>query len=182
MASQNFQGTPASVFNNVSGVSEIPRCPPPIGIVDPLFVISAASLLEMIETALNKMLSRQDRLIRDQYESITNGYIDMNKKFEDSIRQTDKIIAEQGSRFELKLQTIESQIRQSHTIAAPPTTRPDIPKFPTSREDLELGVSKIIHTTLSNKFDDLAAVFKDRIYCTYSIHMNFKLTPHSLCR
>ena len=86
----------------------IPGYPPLVGIVDPF-----VSLTKAIET-MKTELSGLGWHINERFFSVSQGYTEMNTRFDECVRQTDRILAEQGARLETRLEGIQNVIRQLH--------------------------------------------------------------------
>lgn len=109
----HFRGSQPPASHSVPGAQGLPDHPPHIGAIGPLAFIPAAFLNDILATIRNEF-SRRDWDIRNRYSSITQGYSEMAEEFKRSVQQTDKILLEQHSRFELRLREIRNDMRQSH--------------------------------------------------------------------
>ena len=69
-------------------------------------IITLEGISEVVQQKLTYVLHR--------FSDVEQGYADMNKKYDESLRQTDRILAEQAARFEARLDNIATAIRQSH--------------------------------------------------------------------
>lgn len=87
---------------------------PQAGGVDPHFIIPGAALLSDIVTAIREETTFLGRDINGRFSCVTQGYTEMNVRFTESLRQTDKLLAEQGARFEVRLNTIQNENSQLH--------------------------------------------------------------------
>ena len=144
--------------------------PPPL--IPGLFVAEAIG-------AIRGGFNTQNLIIQDQYHAVNYGYTEMNKRFEEYVRQTDKILADQHGRFEQKLDDLRKEMRQfdtSQTAAiANLGARLNLLQDSTqASRDAMVSEIATIAKTMGHGFDGLAAMMRN---CQYGEQFCLFLQP-----
>lgn len=81
--------------------------------MEPQLLIPAAFLNETL-MAIRTESAAQTRLLANHYSNLKQDYNGIREDFRSCVHQTDRILAEQYSRFELKLEDIQKSMLQFH--------------------------------------------------------------------
>jgi len=115
MDTPHFRGPQLPTSHVVPGAPGAPGHPPRFGFVEPPppFIIPAAFLTEII-MAVRSESAAQNRLLSNHYTNLKQDYNAIKEDFQLCVHQTDRILTEQYTRFELRLEGIQKCVRQSH--------------------------------------------------------------------
>jgi len=172
MDPSHFRGLQPPASHVIPGAPGAAGHPPHIGFIEPPFIIPAAFLSEIITTIRNEFVS-QNRLITNQFSGMRQEYggveREMKETFELCVRQTDRILAEQYARFELRLEGIQNSMRHFHESQTAAIT--DLEGklkaldglTETSREALASKIATIVET-MGHGFGGLVAMIKSNEY------------------
>jgi hypothetical protein len=109
--------------------------------------------------------------MNNSFSTVTLNYVEMNARFDECVRQTDKILAEQGARFEAKLDAIQDAIRRSQnsqtaaiaSLGNRLTVLEGLTE--TSRETLESKIATVAET-MGRNFVGLSTMIKhSKLFC-----------------
>lgn len=149
----------------IHGVHGFLAHPPQVGIIDPPFILPVAFLSE-ITTVIREEISVQGSFINDRFSSVIRGYAEMNERFNESVRQTDRILAEQEARLEARLNFIQNEIRQfcDSQTAAVATLKEKLGSLEglteTSRKTLDSKITTVTET-MEHRFVELSTMVQN---------------------
>lgn len=113
MDPSHFRGPQLPTSHVVPGAPGALGHPPHFGFMEPPFIIPAAFLTEII-TAIRSESTAQNRLLTNHYSNLKQDYNAIKEDFQLCVHQTDRILTEQYTRFELRLEGIQKGMRQFH--------------------------------------------------------------------
>lgn len=168
----NFRGSypPSSLI--VPGPSGFPGPPPPQFLIpDP------TAMFAEVLGAIHKEGLNQRQHVNDRFSSVVRGYTDMGTTYNECLRQTDRILAEQGARFEARLENVQKAIRQlndSQTTAIA-TLNERLDSFEglieSSRKSIDSEITTAVQT-MGRRFFELSAGITNS-HCSKPFHPQF---------
>lgn len=149
----------------VPGAPGAPGHPPHFGFTEPPFIIPAAFLTEII-MAIRSESAAQNRLLTNHYSSLKQDYNGIKEDYQLCVHQTDRILTEQYTRFELRLEDIQKGVRQFHETqtAAITDMRARLDAFESSAEASRDALASKITTVveaMGHNFDGLIGMIKN---------------------
>lgn len=165
MDPSHFRGSQPPTSHVVPGAPGAPGYPPHFGFIEPPFVIPAAFLTDIV-TAIRNESATQNRLLTNHYSNTKQDYNAIKEDFRSCVHQTDRILAEQHARFELRLEGIHKGVRQFHesqmAAIAGLVARLDVLEGSanTSSGALTSEIATVVET-MERRFDGLTAMIKN---------------------
>lgn len=109
----------------------------------------------------------------------------MNARFDECVRQSDKILAEQGARLETRLEGIQNNIRQFHdsqtaaNVALKERLNSLEDLIKTSRETLDPRIATVVEA-IGHRFEELSAMVNNS-NCSKPLHLHSPNILESTC-
>ena len=170
MDTPHFRGPQLPTSHVVPGAPGAPGHPPHFGFAEPPppFIIPAAFLTEIM-MAVRSESAAQNRLLSNHYTNLKQDYNAIKDDFQLCVHQTDRILTEQYTRFELRLEGIQRGMQQFTVAIGDLGVRLDALEGATkaSRETLTSDIAAVVET-MGREFTTVVAMIKGEwIYSIY---------------